>query len=103
MEPRTMETNAATHYDEFGEYALSVWSLPGADVATIAAAANLPHSVIRVSTARRIRAAGYELVRSEPPPSHVDLKLPNPPTSQDWETIRSIFDEPITNPYRRQG
>ncbi len=103
MEPRTLEVNALTHYDAFGEYALSMWSLPGADVATIAATADLPHSVVRTSTVGRIRAAGYELVRSEPPPAHADLKLPNPPTDDDWATIRGAFDDPIPNPHQRVG
>jgi hypothetical protein len=101
MQPRDLEVNAYTHYDEFSEYALSVFAVPGADLATTARVADRPNASIRVTTAGRIRAAGYELRRSEPPPGHADLKLPNPPTDADWETLRVVFDDPIPNPYRR--
>src|SRR5438552_2320289 len=84
MEPRTMEINAYTAYDETGEYSLSVASLPEADIDTIARVANLPYPQVRVSSVGRIRAAGYEVVPSEPPPAHADLRLGGIPTDQDW-------------------
>ena len=101
MTPRTMEVNAYTEYDETGVYALSVSSLPDADFDTIAAAARLPHGQVCVSTVGRIRAAGYEVRQSEPPPAHADLLLPNPPADEDWEALLVVFDAPIANPHRR--
>jgi hypothetical protein len=101
MEARDLQVNAFTHYDEVGEYALSVFAVPGADLETTARVADRPNAAVRVTTAGRIRAAGYEVVSSEPPAGHADIRLPNPPTDADWETLRAVFDDPIPNPHRR--
>jgi hypothetical protein len=101
MEPRVMQVGAETHYEDCGEFAISVASLPDASIEDITRMALLANNQIRVSTVGRIRACGYEVVPSEPPPAHADLKLPNPPTDDDWETLRSIFDDPIPNPHPR--
>jgi hypothetical protein len=101
MEPRVLQVNAQTHYDDCGEFALSVASLRDASIEDITRVALLPNNQIRVSTVGRIRSCGYEVVPSEPPPAHADLKLPNPPTDDDWETLRSIFDDAIPNPHPR--
>jgi hypothetical protein len=102
MEPRQMEINAYTHYDETGEYALSVCSLPTGDFDEVARVANLPNGQLRASTVGRIRQAGYEIVRSEPPPAHADLMLMGEPNDHDWETLRATFDPPVPNPYQRR-
>lgn len=101
MEPRQMEINAYTTYDDIGEYALSVCSLPDADLDEILRVGRLRNGQVRVSTAGRIRKAGYEVVRSEPPPAHADLKLGRAPTSADWVALRDIFDPPVPNSHRR--
>ena len=102
MEPRQLEINAYTHYDEHGTYALSVCSLPTRDFDLVARVANLPNRQLRVSSVGRIRDAGYEVVRSEPPPAHADLILRGEPTDEDWETLRAVFDPPVPNPYPRR-
>lgn len=96
-----MEAEAYTEYDDSGHFALSVFSVPGVGIDELARIANRPNGVIRLTTAGRIRAAGYEVLPDEPPPGHAALQLPNPPTDTDWETSRAIFDEPIRNPHRR--
>lgn len=83
MEPGVLATNANTHYDEFGVYALSVYSTPGLDADEIARRVPLPHSKIRESTVGRLRSRGYDVVSSPGPPGHADLKLPDPPTEDD--------------------
>ena len=97
MEPAVLETNAQTYYDEFGEYALSVYSLPGRSADEIALLASLPHAKIRASTVGRLRAAGYRVVPSPGPPGHADLELPDPPTEDDWRALDALFDPPRRN------
>ena len=98
MELAVLETNAQTHYDEFGEYALSVYSLPDRSADEIALLASLPHAKIRVSTVGRLREAGYPVVPSPGPPGHADLELPHPPTEGDWRVLDALFDPPRPNP-----
>jgi hypothetical protein len=101
MLPRDLDTGALTHYDEFGEYALSVYALPGRTADEIAILVPLRHSKIRQSTVGRLREGGYEVVPSPGPPGHADLKLPSPPTEDDWKTLDALFDPPRLNPAAR--
>jgi hypothetical protein len=89
---------AQSHFDARGIYALSVFSVPGISADEIARGVPLPHSMIRESTTGRLRAAGYEVVRSPGPPGHADLMLPNPPTDDDWRALDAAFDPPRPNP-----
>ena len=102
MFPADLETGALTHYDEFGRYALSVYSLPGRTGDEIAVLVPLPHSKIRESTVGRLRAAGYEVVPSPGPPGHADLRVPNPPSRGDWQALDALFDPPRPNPAARK-
>lgn len=101
MQPRDMHVNAYTHYDHTGEFALSVFAVPGWTIEEITRAAGIPNGQIRGATVGRILDAGYEIVRSQPPPGHADIRLPNPPTDQDWVALRDVFDDPIQNPHPR--
>jgi hypothetical protein len=107
MSARTMQVSAAKAKLDEGAHTLSSWSFPGLDAPGVARAAKevdpttLPHSVIRASTAGRIRAAGYELVATDPQPGHYSLMLPDPPTDDDWAALNSIFGEPQPNPVAR--
>jgi len=104
MNVRDLEVGAYTHYDMTGDYALSVFCVPGSTVEETAIVAERPNAQIRVSTVGRIRGAGYEVTLSEPPPGHSDLHLPSPPSDADWDTLRAhVFDPPIPNPYLAQG
>lgn len=102
MTDESMATNANTHFDKYGEYALSVYSRPHLTAGQIAAVAGVPHNQMRVSTAGRIRAAGYDVVPSEQHgPAHADLPLPDPPTANDWAALQAAFDPPSPNPARK--
>jgi hypothetical protein len=95
----TLRVNAFTHFDEHGEFAISVFSAPGLDIEQLALLADQPHPKIRISTAGRVRAAGYEIVRSEEEAlGHADVKLPSEPTDDMLDALRSAFDDPEPNP-----
>lgn len=96
-----MLVNAYTQYDDVGEYALSVFAVPGWTPEEITEVAKLPNGQIRISTVGRISRAGYEIRRSEPPPGHADLRLPSPPADEDWAALREAFDDPVPNPHPR--
>ncbi len=62
----------------------------------IARRAELPHAVIRTSTVGRIREAGYDVAPSGGR-GHADLKLPSPPSDDDWKKLNEVFGEPEPN------
>jgi hypothetical protein len=94
-----LRTNVEAHFDEYEDYAVSVFSVPGMDLHELAVLANRPNGQIRVSTCRRIRDLGYEIVRSEHEgPGHADIKLPEEPSDEVLQTIADAFDEPVPNP-----
>ena len=80
-----------------GEYAISVWCLPGRSGSYIAAysteAAGLSYTSFRESTLGQIREAGYKMTQTGRP-GHYTLRLPSPPTEADWQKIEDIFDDP---------
>jgi hypothetical protein len=100
MTLENLRTNAEAHFDEFGEYGLSVFSVPGMSVQELALLANRPNRTMRVSTCARIRAVGYLIVRSEEEggPGHADIKLPEEPTDEILQVIADVFDDPEPNP-----
>lgn len=98
MLPSDLGLSAQSHFDVEGFHALSVYSVPGMTADEIAVGVPLRHSKIRASTVGRVRAAGYDIVRSPGPPGHADLVLPTPPADHDWSALDRIFDPPRLNP-----
>lgn len=98
MIPADLALGAQSHFDAEGIYALSVFSVPEMTADEIAQGVPLRHSMIRVSTAGRLRAAGYEVVSSPGPLGHADLLLPNPPTNDDWRALDAAFDPSRPHP-----
>lgn len=82
---------------EYGEYALSVWSVPGATHEEIVAVARtngaIPNRKVRVSTVERVCALGCKLVQSQFD-GHYELVLPGSPDDMDWEALIDAFDGP---------
>lgn len=104
MPRRDLEISAEANYRYRAEHALSCWSFVGKTAGEIAVAVgtdDLPHGKLRASTAGRLRAVGFEAVSSEPPPGHVDVKLPGPVTDAIANDLELAFDPPIVNPVRR--
>lgn len=99
MTVENLRTNVEDHFDEHGEYAVSVFSVPDMDAHEIALLAGRPNRQMRVSTCARIRSLGYEIVRSEDEaPGHADIKLPQEPTDEVLQAIADAFDDPQPNP-----
>jgi hypothetical protein len=81
-------------------YALTVWCWPGHTAEEIAQAVGshrLPHREMRKSTVERLRELGYPLEPSFGE-HHYSLRLPDPPTPQDWVNLDLAFDPPQPNP-----
>jgi hypothetical protein len=104
----SLRISAEANYRDEGLYAVSMWSLPGLDAADIArevGTEELPHGQIRASTVGRLRAAGFEVVRSEPvpgrAPGHVDVILARPLTEEAADALRAEFDPGQPNPVAR--
>jgi hypothetical protein len=95
-----LRTNVEAHFDEYGEYAISVFSVPGMSVYELALLAKRPNRTMRVSACARIRGLGYEIVRSEEEggPGHADIKLPEEPTDEILQSIADAFGAPEPNP-----
>ncbi len=93
----TMRAHAEDTFADERVWELSVYSLAGRSVESIARQARLPNGQIRVSTVARIRAAGYDVLdrRSD---GHCRLPLPAWPTDEDLERLASAFDPAIPNP-----
>lgn len=93
----TMRANVEDTFSDEHAWELSVYSLPGESVESIARQARLPNGRIRVSTVARIRAAGYDVLdrRSD---GHCRVPLPARPTDEDLERLAGAFDPAIPNP-----
>lgn len=101
MRSEDLEIAATTHFGEYDEYSLSVFCVAGCDRDEVARVAQQPHSVVRESTVEQIREAGYDVVPSPQfGEGHADLKLPNPPSVEDWQKLEEIFSEPVPNAAR---
>lgn len=81
-------------------YALTVWCWPGHTAEETAQAVGsrvLPHPVLRKCTVGKLQGLGYSLEKTGPK-YHYSLRLPNPPSEQDWRNLRRAFDPPQPNP-----
>jgi hypothetical protein len=109
MAPETLTESAERHNQTAqrllgeGEYALSVFSDPTKDVATICQDAwpILRHPQIRVTNAAALRAVGYEVFLNGEK-GHSLIPLDPPPWEEDWVRLRSIFGPPQRNPERER-
>ena len=92
---------ATLYHREYDRYGLSLSTWPGSTAEEIAMRpGGPPHSMMRASTVRRLRQAGFDL---EPTgrPGHVTLYLPDPPTEEDWERLEQAFGPAVPNPAAR--
>jgi hypothetical protein len=96
--PDTLRKTALAHFDDHGEFAISVVSLPHATVDELAHLAGLPHPRLRTTTVGAIRAVGFDVVPDEPPPGHALITLPRLPADEDYAAIADVFGPPEPNP-----
>src|SRR5438046_3038630 len=101
MVRRDLEDSAEVHFRDRGYYALSAWSFAGRTPDEIARAVgtdSLPHARMRASTVGRLRANGFEVDKSEPPPGHVDIRLDGPLSDTSAVALEASFGAPLRNP-----
>jgi hypothetical protein len=102
LSSESMDTSVNTHFDEFGEYALSVSCRPGLTADGIAQEAGIPHPKLRESTVGAIRAIGYDVLASEQHgPAHAEVAFSYPPGDADWEALQGVFGPARPNPARK--
>lgn len=108
MERERTIKNAEAAFREGGVYGLSVWSVASFSAADIVQLARsypddnyLPHSQMRTSTVRQLRAQGFDLV-PDSPRGHYLLTIPTPPTDDDWDALEQEFGEAEPTPSRQE-
>src|SRR3954453_14452603 len=88
----TLAMTAFAHYDVHGDFAISVRSKPGMTADEMAhVEPALPQPRLRETTVGDLRAAGYDVVRDEPPPTHALIMLDPFPADDVYVRIASIF------------
>ena len=99
MKVEELEQSAQYYFDTHGEqeYALSFFSFAGRSVNYIARKARCPNPFIRTSTAGRISAAGYELVRTGRRAGHYSIFWSNKPSKEEWRAFRKLFSRSMRN------
>jgi hypothetical protein len=97
-----MRVSAKKHHRKHGSYALSGWCAPGLDADQIAriAGERLPHDEIRVTTAGKLRGAGYAVEQDRP--NHACISLEDMPSEADLAVFDRLFDPPQCNPVARE-
>ena len=104
MKPESLRDSAEIAFAKTGRYSLSFWSIAGASASELALKVAITidrtGGVFRASTIGRLREGGFELVEFQRN-GHCTLVLDDLPSSDDCEALRTAFDEPIANPYRR--
>lgn len=102
--PLTLAKNVLEHHDDpsntRGDFAISACSLPDTSADDLARTCRVPHPRIRETTVGRLRAAGYDVVRDEPPEGHALIMLPRLPTDRDYVSISELFGPPRLSPVR---
>jgi len=78
--PGTLLKTALQHHDDpsnpGGDFAISAASLPDKTADELARLSGLPHPKIRETIVGKLRAAGYDVLRDEPPEGHALITLP---------------------------
>jgi hypothetical protein len=95
---------AFAHYDEDGEFAISVRCeahMTADELAQVPPP--LPQRQLRETTVGALRKAGFQVRPDEPPPTHALIMLDPFPVDDDYLRITAIFGAPRPNPvYRRE-
>lgn len=62
----------------------------------------LAYTKIRETTVGALRAAGYDVIPDEPPPTHALIVLRRVPADEDYRVVSEVFGEPRENPAVRK-
>jgi hypothetical protein len=92
--------NAEAHHEEFPDdgFAISVFVGIGISAMDLAASIPLPQKTIRLTTAGKLRDAGFRLAYDDETTLHANLYLPEQPDEETFERLRSLFDGEVVNP-----
>lgn len=97
--PETLHKTALAHHDKAGDFAISARSLPGATADALAKVEpRMGHAKLRETTVGALRAAGYDVIRDEPPPAHALIMLPRLPVDDDYVVVSATFGPARNNP-----
>jgi hypothetical protein len=97
--PETLHKTALAHHDKAGDFAISARSLPGATADALARVEpRMGHAKLRETTVGALRAAGYDVIRDEPPPAHALIMLPRLPADDDYVVVSTTFGPARDNP-----
>ncbi len=81
-------------------YGLSVECFDLPTIEDALRATRRPHGTVRLTTARRVRDAGMDVIptRSDP---HATLRVFKPLDEAAWLCLQQVFDPPVANRYAR--
>lgn len=105
MTLRLLRSSAEIHNRRYGSYDLSVWASADFythEIARLVGSEELPHTRMQVSTAGAVRAAGCEILLTEPPPGHHSIRFLAEPTDDELGALMKVFSTPRTNPVARK-
>lgn len=104
MKTADLQAAAEIAYLKTGRYSLSFWTLGGATALElallVAIAIDRVGGVFRASTVGRMDQAGLTL-QDHRSNGHAVLVIDGIPSPAQCDAMRSVFDDPIPNPYRR--
>ena len=87
----------------FGNYSLSIFTVPDSSPSEIAEIANRPHTYYRSTTLGALRTAGIRIENWDRSTGHASIVFADRPTRQELRRLVSLFDSPELNPARREG
>jgi hypothetical protein len=101
-ERKKMQEQAVEEFDVCGIYSISAASEAGWTLEQIALANKRDNGKIRKTTVGKLRSIGCEVTPPKGPYKHVNIILPQPPTTADWDALEGVLDLAEPNPYREQ-
>jgi hypothetical protein len=110
LDRERLRARAARDRRPDGVYVLSVWcGVKDAEdedevvLRRLVQEAPIPHGQLNVTTAERLRTAGFEVSPSPPPACHYDLELGTVVDSATIDRVVQAFDTVRSNIWRRNG
>lgn len=99
MQLAGLRTAAVDFFDGYGFYGISAWGGTEVSVDDLIVAGNVRNGFITISTAGRIRGAGF-VIELTMGPRHCTIDLGEYPTDDVLSALRATFGDFVPNPYR---